>query len=136
MNLNSPFVQWLLKVGMSKAGPYIAAASAWLGVHVITWLGLAAFVPADQVAKIQNGISSGVEMIALSLMASAYAWLVHRQSVAVKIFKTQLDSAPVPTPQLDLQSGAVGDATLAAAARITGVSVVEAAQTAGVKLKP
>lgn len=117
---------------MSKSGPYITAGAAWLGVHAVTWLGLRAFVSPDQVAQIQNGLSSGVEMIALSLMASAYAWVVKKQTDAVKIVKAQVELNPTRTPGIDHSTGAIGSATLNGLAQITGVSIERAATAARV----
>jgi hypothetical protein len=134
MNLNSSFVQWALKWGLSKVGPFAAAAGAWAGVHLVTWIGLKAYVAPDQLDKIQHGVSSGVEMITLSIAASVYAWLVHRQTVGVKILKAQLDKSPTVTPDMDLNSGAIGNNTLEAAAKVTGVPVEKAAAAAGVAL--
>jgi hypothetical protein len=99
------------------------------------WLGLAAFVDHDSLAKIQDGMQGGLNMFGTALLAAIYAWAVHRQSQGVKILKAQLDDSNTETPEMVLDSGAVGAATLQAGAAVSGVSIAKAARSAGVTLR-
>jgi hypothetical protein len=117
MNLNSPFVQWALKFGLSKAGLLITAAVSWLLTHI----GLRAFVSADQLKQIQDGLDAG----GMALVALIYAWLTHRQQAGVKVLQTQLNVSWTPSKTIPVD-GVVGNSTLQAAAQVTGVPVSKA----------
>jgi hypothetical protein len=125
MNLNSAFVQWALKFGLSKMGGVITTIAAQVAAHVVLWGGLATFMPHDAVLKIQGGLEAGIVAIGASLQAWAYGWLVHRQTQGVMVLKQQLNLSGVNTPPLD-GSGAVGNKTLAATAIVTGVPIEKA----------
>jgi hypothetical protein len=133
--LNSPLAQWVLKYALSKCGVVVAAGATQLASHIVVWAGLASFISSEQLTQIQGGLEKGALMFGNALLAAIYAWVVHRQTKAAIILKTQLDRSDTRTPTLDLKSGALGDATLKAAALVTGVPVGEAAHAAGVTLK-
>src|SRR4051812_6986534 len=118
--LNSGFVQFALRFGMSKLGPLALGAATWLAAHILIWFGLPHFVDPAQLAKIQTALTESIDKFEMGMVAVCYAWIVHRQSLGVKILKQQLDSAAVPTPEMALKSGAVGNATLLAAEAVTG----------------
>lgn len=131
-NFNSPFVQGALRFGMSKLGPFLLSGATWLAAHILLWFGLPHFVPADQLQHLQDSLTKYIDGLAMTFVAIVYAWLVHRQSQGTRTLKAMLDASPVPTPDMVMDSGAIGNQTLLAAEEVTGVSVQRAAQLAGV----
>jgi hypothetical protein len=117
MNLNSAFVQWALRFGLSKAGILVTTGVAWALTHA----GLHAFVSADDLKQIQDGLDAG----GMALLALIYAWLVHRQQAGIKVLQTQLNVSELPSTTIPV-NGVVGNRTLAASAQITGVTVEKA----------
>jgi hypothetical protein len=137
VNLNSPFVEWALKFGLSKGGVLVTTLAAQLASHIIVWCGLAAFVSNDQLVQIQGGIEQGATTFGLAILSCVYAWLVHRQAQVGNVMKQQLGiSSRIDRSHLDFSTGIPGNETLKAVAALTGVSIEKAAAAAGVTPKP
>src|SRR4051794_31073562 len=107
MNFNSPFVQGALRFGMSKLGPILLAGAAWLAAHIVLWVGLPHFMDAAQIAQLQGKLTEYIDGLELAGVAISYSWLVHRQSQGTRTLKAMLDAAPVSTPDMVMDSGAV-----------------------------
>lgn len=119
--MNSTFVQAVLKFLLSKSGPVIASGVAWLTAHILMWLSIAAFVTPEQLQQIQEGLNNGANAFAAALVTALYAWAFKRQNQSVAILKQQINLAPTNTPLLDTDTGRIGNATLTAIAKITGI---------------
>jgi hypothetical protein len=124
MNLNSPFTQWLLKWGLSKGG---------IAVQYLVGLAIGAIakqhiIPDADLGVIQNGLQSG----GTALLAAAYGflvwWLQHRAKDGVRVLQTQLNASVAPSKKVEVD-GLAGNATVQAAAQVTGVPVAVAAYT-------
>ena len=115
MDLNSPFVQWLLKWGLSRGG---------IAIQYLVGLAIGAIAqqkifPDNDLETIRTGLESGLT----ALLALVYGWFVwwlqHRQKDGVRAIQSVAQLAPgAPNPKLD---GIAGNDTIKAVAKAAGV---------------
>lgn len=115
--INSPFVNTLLKWGMSRSGILVTSAVA----YVIAQLGLPALLGPDATDEVRKGLEAG----GYALVAIIYAWLAHRMKNGVRVMQAQMNESDTRTTELKLD-GIPGNSTIAQSVKVTDVSVAQA----------
>jgi hypothetical protein len=125
--LNSSFVNFLMKFGLSKGGMAVTFAATWMAAHIIGWLGLKLAVAPEDLARMQTGIETGLTTFGMAMLAAFYAWLNDRQKRGVAVLQTMHNTeSPGQPVQVD---GIAGNKTVGAVAIANDISPTRAIQS-------
>jgi hypothetical protein len=102
--LNSAFVQWLLKWGLSKSGFLITAAVTW----GLTNIGIDKLLSAEDYASVSKGLNAG----GIAAIAAFYAWLSERQKRGVKVLQVLHNEVTEVPSQKVAVDGVAGNKTI------------------------
>jgi hypothetical protein len=126
--LNSPAVNWLLKLAFSKSGVVARHIATALVGAVVAKVGSDTISAGDQMT-ISNAITSGITAVISLAWVGLQYWLNLRSAKAQAVVQTMIDHAPNQTgnlkPVLKID-GVIGNKTIVAAQAVTGVNALSA----------
>jgi len=117
--LNSNIVNWALQWAFSRSGVVVR----WLVGYAVAWFAGLNIIPNGDLAQIQVSLTSGLSAVVALLYALIQFWLNKRASNGVNVVKTMVQNA---AGQTLAQNGVVGNATIAAVAKLTNTDATRA----------